>query len=327
MLFNNAETVLSRELTVFKRRLKQVVASSDGIGPLTRHFDDFQGKHLRPIMLMLALKAVAPAKPINAKHIDLAVTMELIHNTALVHDDVLDESRLRRNVKTYNQRWGNEIAVIFGDYLFARLFSHIIHIKSEALLKEISQVCIQLCLGELRHLNKRFNLLGISQKEYLEIINNKTASLFELSSYLGAVSATKNPKIIAAMKQYGRNFGLAYQIMDDYWDIVSSDRSSGKSTGNDLFKGKITMPIIRTIEHPSKKYQTRLKQLIKSLVLDGTNLPALKKELRVLLEESGALAYAHGQAEEYARKAVENIAPLPDSNYKKLLAGLAMSII
>jgi len=327
MTQEHIETVLKGDLVNFKRRMKEVVASTNGISPLTSHFVKFQGKHLRPIILMLAAKAIAPKKALNKDHLNLAVTMELIHNTALVHDDILDESKLRRSVQTYNQVWGNEMAVIFGDYLFARMFTHITDIKSADILKNVSIACNRLCLGEMQHLNKRFDPFGITQKEYFDIIDKKTASLFELSAYLGAVSTTKDKKLIEAFKQFGRNFGMAYQIMDDYKDIMATDEDSGKSTGSDLRKGKITLPIIRTMDCGPAKYRLKLKNLIKSMATNGKNLSAKKKELSGLLEQTGSLDYTYQQAKDYARKANENISSLPDSVYKDLLISLTQSIL
>jgi octaprenyl-diphosphate synthase len=303
------------------------VASSNGIAPLTSHFSGFQGKHLRPILTILAAKAVAPAKPLNQEHFNLAVIVELIHNAALVHDDVLDEAKLRRNVQTYNQRWGNEMAVIFGDYLFARLFSHISTVPSAKLLKVISATTNQVCLGELKHLMKRFNPNGLSEKEYLDIIDSKTASLFTLATYLGASVSTKDAKTINALKSYGRNFGMAYQIMDDYNDIAESDRTSGKSTGNDLFKGKITLPIIRSIRNATKSSRHQLKNILSAVNNNGRDLSDYKKQFHKLLKQNGSLDYTYQQARRYTNAAIKNLSVLKDSTYKDILIALAESVI
>lgn len=327
MLLQTIELTLKREIRTFKSRLKKTVASSNGIATLTRHFTDFQGKHLRPIMTMLAAKAVSPDKSLNQSHFDMAVIVELIHNAALVHDDVLDEANLRRQVKTYNQRWGNEIAVIFGDYLFARLFSHIIKVPSAKLLKNISETSTRVCMGELNHLMKRFNPDGLSEAEYLDIIDNKTASLFALATYLGSSVSTKDTKIINALKSYGRNFGLAYQIMDDYNDIAKSDQTSGKSTGNDLFNGKITLPIIRTAQNSPEPVRRRMKNILSALNNNSRDLLRHKKQLHQLLQENGALDYTHQQAEKYVHSAIKNLKELKNSAYKDILIDLAESVI
>jgi len=327
MLSQKIEKTLKGELKTFKSCLKKVVASSNGISPLTEHFTDFQGKHLRPILTMLSAKAVAPHKPLNASHFNLAVTVELIHNAALVHDDVLDEAKLRRNVQTYNQRWGNEIAVIFGDYLFARLFSHITTVQSARLLEDISATSNRICLGELKHLMKRFNPHGLSEKEYLDIIDSKTASLFALATYLGAFSSTNNKKIITSLQSYGKNFGMAYQIMDDYKDIAESDHTSGKSTGNDLFKGKITLPIIRTAQNSPEDICNRMKNILSSVNNDGHDLSAHKEQLHKLFKQNGSLDYTYQQARHYTNSAIKNLKVLKNSTYKDILIALAESVI
>jgi len=327
MLSQKIEKTLKGELKTFKSCLKKVVASSNGISSLTEHFTDFQGKHLRPILTLLAAKAVAPGKSLNANHFNLAVVVELIHNAALVHDDVLDEAKLRRNVQTYNQRWGNEMAVIFGDYLFARLFSHITTVRSAGLIEIISATSNRICLGELKHLMKRFNPHGLSEQEYLDIIDSKTASLFELATYLGAVSSTNNKKTITELKSYGRNFGLAYQIMDDYKDIAESDQTSGKSTGNDLFKGKITLPIIRTARNSPEDISKRMKDILSAVNNNGHDLSAHKMQLHKLLKQNGSLDYTYQQARHYTNSAIKNLKVLKNSIYKDILIALAESVI
>jgi len=327
MLSQKIEKILKGELKAFKSRLNKAVASSDGIATLTEHFTDFQGKHLRPILTMLAAKAVAPGKTLKETHFDMAVIVELIHNAALVHDDVLDEAKIRRQVKTYNQRWGNEMAVIFGDYLFARLFAHITKVQSTSLLKTISEASNRVCMGELNHLMKRFNPYGLTEPEYLKIINNKTASLFALSTYLGAAVSTSDQKAVRALKSYGDNFGLAYQIMDDYKDIAETEKASGKSTGNDMFNGKITLPIIRAIRNSSTASRRELKALLSIGVRNDRDLAMRKNRLHQMLAANGALNYAHQQAEKYIRRATKNLSGLKDSTYKDILIDLAESVI
>ncbi|MDI6732359.1 MAG: polyprenyl synthetase family protein [Planctomycetota bacterium] len=361
-MIKHISKILARDLKRFEHYLKKVVLSANGCpdlstfrgfkrqegrpecfrGALATHFNNFQGKRLRPILTMLSAKAVAPDKNLDTGLFDVAVIVELLHNAALVHDDVLDEARLRRNTSTYNRIWGNEIAVIFGDYLFARLFSHIIRIKPSELLKSISNTTNQICLGELKHLLRRFDPYALSEDEYMEIIDQKTASLFALSTYAGASLSTTNKKVISALKEYGRNFGMAYQIMDDYKDIVTSDKTSGKSTGNDLFNGKITLPIIRAIRTASKINRAKIKSILSSVIPNGTSLhkggwsdrfaefippsaglTARKKKLHRLLEQCGSLDYTLHQAQYYVNSAVRNLEILNQTLYKGLLTKIA----
>ncbi|MFH1231510.1 MAG: polyprenyl synthetase family protein [Planctomycetota bacterium] len=320
------EKILRNELDKFRYLLKSVIVSSNGISTLTDHFTDFQGKHLRPILTMLSAKAVISDKPLDNNHFNLAIIVELIHNAALVHDDVLDEAKLRRNVKTYNQRWGNEMAVLFGDYLFARLFFHSTSIESPQLLKTITATSNQICLGELEHSLKRFNL-KLSEKDYLKIIYNKTASLFALAAYLGIAVSTKNKRTINALTAYGKNFGMAYQIMDDYHDIIDSEQISNKSIGSDLLKGKITLPVIQSFRKSSKTHRIRLKELISSILVNGNNLSTNKKKFYAILEQTGSLIYTRQMSQNYVNQAIKNLAVLKDSIYKDLLISLAKSIV
>lgn len=321
MNLKEIQRTLRPELKLFEKWLHNAVLSKRIPLELPRHLDRFRGKHLRPMLLILSAKAAALRKSLKPIHYDLAVIIELIHNATLIHDDILDEARIRRNSVTFNQRWGNEMAVLFGDYLFSQAFVGCSNIGSPDALKLLSGVAKQMCLGELNHMGKRF-CFEFSEPDYLKIIGEKTASLFAAATHLGAFFSTANPKIISALKRFGENFGLAYQIMDDYLDITSNDADTGKSSGTDLYKGKITLPIIRYLKTASTSGKNRLTHLITR----GNGELSRRNKLYQLLDSEGAMAYTRKRLKHFILKASKSLAPVPNSPYKDCLLYLLKEI-
>ncbi|MBI4711831.1 MAG: polyprenyl synthetase family protein [Planctomycetes bacterium] len=321
MELKEIKRAVNNELSRFERSLHNAVLSKRIPLELPHHLDRFKGKHLRPMLLILSARAVAPRLQLKDIHYNIAVILELIHNATLIHDDVLDEAKIRRNTATFNQRWGNEMAVLFGDYLFSQAFVGCSDVGSSDALKLLSGVAKQMCLGELNHMSNRF-CFDFSESDYLKIIGEKTASLFAAATHLGALFSTGNTKIISALKRFGRNFGLAYQIMDDYLDITSDDIETGKSSGTDLYKGKMTMPIIRYLKTASKGGKNRLVRLI----TNGNGELSRRNKLYKLLDNEGAMAYTRIRLRHFILKADNALKPVPNSHYKDCLLYLLKEI-
>lgn len=293
---------------------------------LTRHINRVKGKRLRPTLLILSARASGRVKPI---HFNLAVIIELIHNATLIHDDVLDEARLRRHLPSLNARWDNETSILFGDYLFSGAFLSCAclpagRLGSQQAIKIISATTRSMCWGELTHTGEKYNL-DLTEKEYLNIIRHKTASLFGTASRLGALFATTpasprrsrgraHLRIISALTDYGVNFGMAYQIMDDYLDIVSTEKSTGKTTGSDLSKGKITLPIIQLV----RRLPVHRRNYLKNLIISN-GFPAQRKKITRLLNQHDSFAYTLGKVKYYVNKAKDSLRPLPASPDKESL--------
>ena len=305
---------LQGELGRFEKAFETVLKSQDGVSRrLYEKQAKLKGKRLRPILLFLSARATGQIKPI---HYNLATIIELIHNATLVHDDVLDDAVLRRHLPTFNQRWGNETAILFGDLLFSNAFRTCAEIESGEALKVLSKTAQEMCYGELTHTARKFDL-SMKENEYLQIITDKTASLFSAACYLGAFFATPDKKLHLALQGYGRAFGMAYQIRDDYYDLVSNEETEGKTTGLDLTKGKITLPLIMALRRLAKRGQKRLGNLIS----EGVSLsnPAKAGQLLKLLDSCNALADCRKKICHYISRAKEHLKNIPGSDYQKLL--------
>ncbi|MCK4909150.1 MAG: polyprenyl synthetase family protein, partial [Planctomycetes bacterium] len=326
MNLNSIQRSLKPQLTKIERQFKESLFNNGGIARIfSAQLTRFKGKRLRPIMLLLAAQATGKIKP---AHLDLAVIIELIHNATLVHDDVLDEATIRRNIKTINDRWGNESSILFGDFLLSNAFLTCLQVKSEKAMQILSRTTFKMCHGELTHSGKKFDL-SLREPEYLDIIQEKTASLFSAATQLGAMFACNNSngspsyqREVNRLAQYGLYFGMAYQIMDDYFDIVCQDKDTGKTTWADINKGKVTLPVISLTRSLPAKKRSYLKRIIFS-----NGRPANRQKIIRLLNKHNALSYSLEKAKNYVRKAKETLSPLKNSSAKESLKRLAEEIV
>ena len=318
---------LKPELNLVEKSLDRIFNKQDGLGrKLYLQQANFHGKRLRPALLLLSAHAVGKIAPV---HLTLALVIELIHNATLVHDDVLDDARLRRCLPTVNHEWGNETAIIFGDLIFSNAFNACAAIKSNDAIRILSETANQMCYGELSHMAKRYDP-SLTEKEYLKIIENKTASLFSTSCYLGALFATTNKKHHLTLKKYGLNFGLAYQIIDDYLDWMSNEESTGKTAGTDLLKGRITLPLIRlhqVLPNGKRKILREIISTAKKASAKNGNFSNQKKKIKNLIINYGIIDNILNTAESYLQKAQKALTYLPHSYDRQLLETITQSTL
>jgi octaprenyl-diphosphate synthase len=280
---------------------------------LVDHCADFHGKRLRPALVLLSGKACGS---ISAAHSVLAAVVELIHTATLVHDDVLDEAVIRRHAATVNAEWGNETAVLLGDYFFTHAFHLAASLDSTRACRWIGQATNKVCEGEMLQIHHRGNL-DLSESDYFTIIEGKTAELTAVSCRLGASYAGAPEPAVAALDRFGRNLGIAFQIADDVLDIWGEERATGKSLGTDLEKQKLTLPVI----HLLSEVEPDLATTIRGWLTDGDGL--LRRKLRPHLERSGALDYACQRAKQHAMQASDALDCLADCDAKSVLRSLA----
>jgi len=310
--------MLKSELSRFEKSLNNLFSKQDGVGrKLYLHQEKVRGKRLRPILLFLSARASGRVKPV---HFDMALIVELIHNATLAHDDVLDDSKLRRYLPTINQKWGNEMAILYGDLIFSNAFKTCARIKSNEVVTIISGTVSRMCYGELAHTERRFDF-SLTEKEYLEIIEQKTATLFATACYLGAIFTSNDKRYHSALKNYGLNFGMAYQIMDDYLDCTSTENAIGKTAGTDLAKGKMTLPLILLLKSLPANERKKVKRIMSS-----SSQPGLMK-YNANLGFTSVGKEVLKTARRYSEKAVNSLKVLPDSTEVRLLGTLAESII
>lgn len=271
------------------------------------------GKRLRPLLALLAARSLNYS---GDKHIPLATLIEFMHTSTLLHDDVVDESHMRRGKKTANDAWGNAPSVLVGDFLYARSFQMMVDVGSMRIMAILSGATCIIAEGEVLQLTNIGNP-SISEEDYFETILGKTAMLFEAASHSGAVLAEATPAQEQALQYYGRYLGLAFQLIDDLLDYQGDADAMGKNVGDDLAEGKPTLPLIHAMEQGTPEQAKLIRQVIR----DG-GLEQLDAVLEIV-HATGALDYTRQRAEEMADKALQQLDALPSSAYRDSMAQLA----
>ena len=284
---------------------------------LVEHCADFGGKKLRPALVLLTGKACGGT---NSAHPVLAAVVEMIHTATLVHDDILDEAVVRRHAATINAEWGNETAVLLGDYLFTHAFHLAASLESTLACRLIGRATNLVCEGETQQVHNRGNL-DLDEPAYFEIIRGKTAELTAVSCRLGAHYAGADESTSSALEGFGRDLGVAFQIADDVLDLWGEERATGKTLGTDLEKQKLTLPVIRLLQVASPATAERVRHLL------GAHGPDARRQLRPLLEQAGALDYAWDRAHHAADSARAALACLPESPAKDVLRAMTRYVV
>ena len=236
------KNLVGDKLDQVNQRIKYKLSSEiDLIHKITNYHLKSGGKRIRPLLTLGSAKLCGYAK--GNRDINLAACVELIHNATLLHDDVIDNSNLRRGIKTSNMIWGNHSSILVGDYLFSRCFEMMIEDGNQEVLKLLSSTSSKIVQGEVFQLEYKGEI-DILEETYFKIINSKTAALFAAATRVGACITNKNRKEKDALESYGRNIGLAFQIADDALDYYSTNKIFGKEIGKDFYEGKVTLPAI-----------------------------------------------------------------------------------
>lgn len=283
---------------------------------VSQHVVDAGGKRMRPLMCLLAARACAPDSTHRSDQVQqLAAIIEMLHTATLVHDDVVDESGLRRGRPTANATWNNATAVLVGDFLIARAFDLLVNLGNLALLKDFSSGTCEIAEGEVLQLQHQHNP-DSTEQDYLQIIYGKTSRLFMLATE-GAALLLDAPTYRMALRDYAQHFGNAFQIIDDILDYSSDAETLGKNIGDDLLEGKPTLPLIAAMQ----RCDGEDLQLIRKSIQTG-GLADLDRVI-ALVHDSGALAYCHQRATEETQLAVAALSVLPASPYRTALANLA----
>ncbi|MCL1141921.1 octaprenyl diphosphate synthase [Shewanella gaetbuli] len=272
------------------------------------------GKRLRPLLSILAAGAIDYK---GQQHTKLAAIIEFIHTASLLHDDVVDESTLRRGRETANALFGNSASVLVGDFLYTRSFQMMTELDSLHVLKVLADTTNILAEGEVLQL-MNCNDPDTTEDTYMRVIYCKTAKLFEAATLLAGVLADAPKEWQNALGDYGKYLGTAFQLTDDLLDYTAQTDELGKNIGDDLAEGKPTLPLIYAMEHGDE----RARSLIKQAIEKGDGTQAIE-EIVAALHQCGALNYTQQKAEQEAQKAIDAIAILPASDYKTALTALA----
>lgn len=269
------------------------------VDELLRYVAGLGGKRLRPALVLLSANV---AGEVNRHHPVLAAVLEMIHIATLVHDDVLDDAQTRRHRTSINARWGNESSVLLGDYLFTHSFYLASMLPSTFYCRTIGHATNVVCAGELRQVGNRGNF-GLTEQEYLKIIDTKTAALCSCCCLLGAHAAGASEDECRCLELYGKKLGLAFQIADDLLDLNGEEQLTGKSLGSDLAKQKLTLPMIHLLRHVGREERKKIVDLIK------TACPPHEIRMCLLprLEEHGSLEYTRRMATRFAQQATGHL--------------------
>ncbi len=281
------------------------------IPQLAGHIVSAGGKRLRP-MLTLASARLCGYR--GDRHLTLAAAVEFIHTATLLHDDVVDSSDLRRGRDTANAVWGNKPAVLVGDFLFSRAFELMVEDGSLRVLQILSRAAAVIAEGEIAQLVTA-NDIATTEAAYLEVIESKTAALFAAASRIGAVVADRPAAEEAALEQFGRNLGIAYQLIDDMLDFSAHQSELGKSVGDDFRDGKITLPILIAFARGDADERAFWRRTLE----EGEQGPGDLERAMRLLERRGALAETLQRAQRYAADAQAALALFPDGNLRRAL--------
>jgi octaprenyl-diphosphate synthase len=271
------------------------------------------GKRLRPALVVLAAQACAYR---GRHHHTLAATIEMIHTATLLHDDVVDESALRRGHATANAMFGNAASVLVGDFLYSRSFQLMVSVDNMRVLRILSDATNVIAEGEVLQLMNAHDPHTTEQR-YLEVIYRKTAKLFEAGAEVAAVLSGATPRVRQELAAYGRHLGTAYQLVDDVLDYRSNPQERGKNLGDDLAEGKPTLPLIHALRHGNAQQRAIIREAIQR-----GGVTQLEPVLTAI-EATGGLEYTARLAREHAARAKAALAALPESRCRDGLAALA----
>jgi octaprenyl-diphosphate synthase len=283
------------------------------INQISEHIIAAGGKRLRPMLVVLAAKALGQGG--QDAH-QLAAIIEFIHTSTLLHDDVVDESDLRRGRKTANALWGNAPSVLVGDFLYSRSFQLMVELDSMPVMTVLADTTNLIAEGEVLQLLHVHNP-DTDEAAYLRVIERKTAVLFAAATRLGAMQAGASAEAQQKLHDFGMNLGLAFQIADDVLDYTADAADLGKNLGDDLAEGKATLPLIHAMAHSNDAVRNRLREIVEAG--DASAMP----EVLAAIGQTGGIGYSQQRAAHYAALAEKALDGLPDNQWLQALRGLA----
>ena len=314
MSFESVKGLVASDLlevdTVIRKRLASDVVL---VNQIAEYIIGSGGKRLRPLVVVVAARACGCQ---DRRPAEAAAIIEFIHTATLLHDDVVDGSKLRRGRDTANSVWGNDASVLVGDYVYSRAFEMMVSLGNMRIMDVMASATNKIAEGEVLQLMNAHDP-DTTEERYFEVIYRKTAKLFEAGTQVAAILAGANAQLEQAMAAYGKHLGTAFQLIDDALDYRADREELGKNLGDDLAEGKPTLPLIYALAHGSDAEKATIRRSIEEG--DLTQLDAIT----TAIESTGGLAYTARLARREASLATEALAGLPDSAYKQALSELA----
>jgi octaprenyl-diphosphate synthase len=287
------------------------VASADAITYIGQYLQSGGGKRLRPILVLLSGKLLGPVKPALVR---MAAVVEMIHTATLVHDDVIDMAKTRRGRPSINVVWGNHTSVLAGDWLYMQAFQVALRERNFPILDLLMTLTQMMVEGELLQL-ERIGKIAVTEADYMELIDRKTASLFSACARLGAISSGADEATESRLGEYAWNLGIAFQLVDDILDFTSREKILGKPVGNDLREGKVTLPLIYALESAEPEE----RRLVETVLTDGNYDQVPFAKVLQILNRHGGIERAQQKAQTFTETARAIIAEFPDSAYQRAL--------
>ena len=310
------KNLLSNKLDNVEALIQQKLKSDVNlIEKMSNHHLSSGGKRLRALLTLGSAKLTGYNE--NKRDINLAACVELIHSATLLHDDVIDESELRRGKKTTNSIWGNQSSILVGDYLLSRCFEMMVEDGDLEILKLLSSTSAKIAQGEVLQLQHKGEA-DLLEETYIDIINLKTASLFSAATKTGACLSGSNEKEKKALESYGRNLGLAFQIADDALDYYAKEKLFGKEVGKDFFEGKVTLPLITIFQKGNEEEKNFLNEIMKK---ENRTEEDFSKTL-ALIYKYKAVEATFKKAEYFVNVSFDALAIFPDTEDKRILQNL-----
>lgn len=283
------------------------------------------GKMLRPALTLITAEAVGGARESALKS---AAAIELIHTFSLIHDDIMDQDDMRRGMPSVHKVWGDDVAILAGDTLFSKAFEIIIGTEGTSsdqnnkALATVADACVKICEGQASDMSFEGNF-DVKEAEYSEMIFKKTGALIAAATKAGAIMGGANDETVNALYEYGRMIGTAFQIQDDYLDVISDEKDLGKPVGSDIAKGKMTLMVVKALAESEGEDHERLLEILK----DDNCSQDMVDEAIDLFNKYGSIEYAHNLALENVDGAKKVLEILPDSEAKAMLIALADFVI
>jgi len=306
---------VSELLGQVEQRMYQLLYSSDSlVEEVSTHHLRSGGKRVRPALVLLTGSLGGAVDQVREKLLNAAAAVELIHMATLVHDDIVDESGLRRGVPTVNARWDDQIGVLSGDYLFARAFTTLARTGDNRLVQIMADVVTEMSIGEIKQLSQAYG--PQTEEDYLDRVFRKTACFISQSCLLGGVVSNLDEEAQEALSDYGYSIGVSYQLIDDILDFVGTEEQFGKPVGSDVQAGLYTLPLLYALDSSSRKEE--LQALISRRDITAADMNLIME----LVRDSGGIEYSYTRAAEYGRRAKEALQGFEPSPARRALLGL-----
>lgn len=302
-------------LAVNKFIVEQLHSDVSMVENIGHYIVEAGGKRLRPLLVLLSARGCGIR---DEQHIPMAAVVEFIHTATLLHDDVVDMSTLRRGRPTVNAQWNNPSSVLVGDFIYSRAFQILVQIGDMRIMEIMADTTNKIAEGEVLQLLSKSNTEA-SEATYMQVIQSKTAILFQAAAECGAILADADAGTREALRRFGNHLGIAFQLIDDLLDYDGDAEAMGKNVGDDLAEGKPTLPLIYTMQHGTAADADLIKQALTAEALDQAQLA----EVLALVRNSDALAYTRQKAEQEVSQARSCLEGLAESEYRDSLVAMA----